>query len=112
MLTIDALRKYGADVEDGLTRCMNMEEFYLELVRSLTEDQRIYLLEEALKENDLDTAFEHAHVLKGMLANLSITPVLKPMEEMTEMLRSRTVTDYSQLYREAREQFDALCALV
>ena len=32
MLTLDALRAYGADVDDGLRRCMNMEAFYLKLL--------------------------------------------------------------------------------
>ena len=37
MLTIDYLREFGADVQDGLNRCMNEEDFYLELVNLALE---------------------------------------------------------------------------
>ena len=32
MLTIDSLRAYGANVDDGMTRCMNNEAFYFRLI--------------------------------------------------------------------------------
>ena len=32
MLTIEALRGLGADVEDGVRRCVNNEAFYLKMV--------------------------------------------------------------------------------
>lgn len=111
MLTIDILRSWGADVEEGLARCMNMEDFYITLVGKVIEDNRLPLLEQQIAANDLDKAFETAHALKGMYANLSLTPLTKPLSEMTEFLRSRTQTDYSALLAEAKEQFDKLCVL-
>ena len=32
MLSIDVLRRFGANVDEGLERCLDDEEFYLELV--------------------------------------------------------------------------------
>ena len=32
MLTIDDLRQYGANVQEGMERCMNDESFYLMMV--------------------------------------------------------------------------------
>ena len=32
MITIEALKNAGADVETGLARCMNKEDFYLKLI--------------------------------------------------------------------------------
>ena len=58
MLTIDKLREYGADVDDGLARCMNMEEFYLTLVGKVLEDNKLPLLEQQIGEGALDKAFE------------------------------------------------------
>ena len=111
MLTIEKLREYGADVDDGLARCMNMEEFYLTLVGKVPEDHRLGLLEQQIEEGALDKAFETAHALKGMYANLSLTPLTKPVSEMTELLRNRENTDYSALLAEAKAQFDTLCSL-
>ncbi|MBQ7718645.1 MAG: Hpt domain-containing protein [Clostridia bacterium] len=111
MITIDKLREYGADVDDGLTRCMNREDFYIMLVGKALEDSKLTQLEQQLKEKNLDAAFETAHALKGMFTNLSLTPLATPIIEMTELLRSRTDTDYTNLLEEAKTQFEKLRAL-
>ncbi|MBR0474216.1 MAG: Hpt domain-containing protein [Erysipelotrichaceae bacterium] len=100
MLTIEGLREFGADVEEGLGRCFGQEEFYLTLVGMVLEEKNFDVLQQAIKDRDLDKAFEAAHALKGVLGNLSLTPVLKPVEEITELLRSRTDTDYEPLLQE------------
>ena len=111
MLTIDKLREYGADVDEGLARCMGMEDFYIGLVEKALADNRLPLLEQQIGECSFDAAFETVHALKGMYANLSLDPLTKPVSEMTELLRSRTETDYSSLITEAKMQFDKLCSL-
>ena len=111
MMTVEALRAFGADVDDGLARCLNKEDFYLMLVKKAAEDRRLSLLAEQIGQKDYAAAFETAHALKGMYANLSLTPLTKPVSEMTELLRSRTDTDYSALMEEAAAQFERLCSL-
>lgn len=111
MLTIDKLREYGANVDEGLARCMGKEEFYLMLVGKAVEDDRLTVLQKQLEEKDLGSAFETAHAIKGLSANLSLDPLTKPVSEMTELLRNRTDTDYSALFNEAKKQFDRLCSL-
>ena len=111
MLTIDAVREFGADVDDGLARCMNNESFYLMLVRKAAETERLSQLEIQLQAGDLDAAFETAHALKGLYANLSLTPLTKPVSELTELLRNRTDTDHFALFAEAKAQFEKLCSL-
>lgn len=111
MLTIDNLKEYGANIEEGLARCMNNEGFYIMLVNKVKQDKRLSLLEEQIGNKDLDAAFESAHTLKGMFANLSLTPLCEPINQITELLRSRTDTDYSSLLNEAKSQFERLCSL-
>ena len=111
MLTIDKLREFGADIDEGLVRCMGKEDFYLMLVGKAIEDERLSLLEEQLAKKDLDAAFETAHALKGMYTNLSLTPLSEPIIAMTELLRSRIDTDYSALLTEAKAQFEKLRSL-
>ncbi|MBR5419694.1 MAG: Hpt domain-containing protein [Lachnospiraceae bacterium] len=104
MLTIDSLKEYGAAVEEGLARCMNNEAFYLKLVDKAVKDPAFESLEKALGENKLDEAFEAAHRLKGALANLSLTPVCKPVSELTELLRNKTEADYGAYLKEILQQ--------
>ncbi len=111
MLTIDALRAYGADVDDGLRRCMNNEGFYLKLVEKAAADPSFDQLKEAVEGGDLGRGFELAHALKGVTANLSLTPVETPVREITELLRNRTETDYGPYLDrigEAREKLTKL----
>ena len=104
MLTVDDLKEWGADVEEGLGRCMNNADFYIKLVGMTVADRQLDDLAAALAEKDLDRGFELAHALKGMYGNLSLTPIYKPVYEMTELLRARTDTDYSALIGEAQKQ--------
>lgn len=111
MLDIDVLRNFGANVDEGIARCMGKEDFYLMLVGKVLDDKRLTVLEQQLAEKDLDSAFETAHALKGMYSNLSLDPLTKPISEMTELLRSRTDTDYTPLIEEAKTQFEKLCSM-
>lgn len=112
MLTVEGLRQWGANVEEGLARCINNEDFYLKLVAMAAADNQLGNLAEALSAKDLDCAFGLAHALKGMYGNLSLTPVFAPINEMTELLRARTDTDYSALIEEAVRQKAALDAML
>ncbi|MBS7263344.1 MAG: Hpt domain-containing protein [Eubacteriales bacterium] len=110
-MTLEALKQWGANVEEGMKRCLNNEGFYLSLVGRILPDDRLARLEGALNEKDFTKAFELAHALKGMYGNLSLTPLYAPISEMTELLRAKTDMDYTALLERAKEQFKKLCEL-
>ena len=95
MLTIEKLRDWGADVDEALERCLNNEAFYLRLVDKALQDPNFDRLKDAVASGDLDKGFEAAHALKGVMANLALTPILVPVQEITELFRSRTQADYT-----------------
>ena len=111
MLTIDKLRGWGANVDEALVRCLNNETFYLTLVNKALQNPAFDRLKEACESGDLDQAFDAAHSLKGMMANLALTPILRPVEKITELLRSRTAMDYSPLVTEILSARNNLIAL-
>ncbi len=110
-MTLDDLRAFGANVDEGLARCMNNEAFYLRLVESVKQEKNFAVLESAIAEGDLDRAFEAAHALKGVLTNLAITPLSDLVVEMTELLRARTQMDYSELIGKITACYQEFCAL-
>lgn len=112
MLTIEVLKTFGADTSDGLKRCLDNEAFYLKLVSKALEDKNFDMLEEAVAAGDLDNAFEAAHSLKGVLGNLALTPIYKPVYDITELLRARTDTDYTSLIREISDKREQLVRLM
>ena len=97
MLTIQKLREFGANVDEALVRCANNEGFYLMLLEKALKSPDFDKLKDALEQKDLESGFEFAHSLKGVFANLSVTPILEPLCEMTELLRGRIDTDYTPL---------------
>ncbi len=94
MLTIDALKSFGADTETGLARCMNNEDIYLRLVSMGLEDTNFDRLAAAVKADDRQGAFEAVHAIKGVMGNLSLTPLYDVASEMTELLRAKKDADY------------------
>ena len=68
-------------------------------------------LGKALNEGDLDTAFEAAHALKGVIGNLALEPIYNPLSEMTELLRARKPADYISMYHHIKEIRDQLLAM-
>ena len=112
MLTVDALQEFGADTAEGLARCMNNEQFYLRLVAMAVGDANFEKLADAIGAQDFKAAFEAAHALKGLVGNLSLTPLYEPVCRITELLRSRTDTDYTPLLEEISAQKEKLDALL
>lgn len=112
MLTMDALKAYGADTKTGLARCMGMTDFYLRLVVKELADDNFARLDSALEAQDVRAAFEAAHALKGAVGNLALTPLYGPLYEMTERFRNATkpvdVSDLLPAYREALDRLKAL----
>ena len=111
MITIEKLNEYGADTKDGLARCLGMEEFYLKLVNTMIADENFGKLDAAIEDGDVKKAFEAAHALKGVLANLSITPLYEPMSEITELLRAKEAVDYQPLVDAIMLKWDEFLAL-
>jgi HPt (histidine-containing phosphotransfer) domain-containing protein len=71
-------------------------------------NQNFQLLETVLKQKDYIKAFELCHSLKGVIGNLSLTPLYNLISELTEKLRehnktsviSNTEESYMELYNQ------------
>ena len=112
MLTVETLKELGANTEEGLARCMNNEAFYLKMVRMGLGDAGFGKLEDAIRREDYKAAFEEAHALKGIMTNLSLTPISKPVSELTDLLRPPQPIDCSALLNEIKEQYAKYAALL
>lgn len=111
MLTIQGLVDYGANVEEGLRRCLNNEDFYIRLVGIAADDAGFDKLADQVRSGSLSEAFDTAHALKGVLGNLFLTPIYEPVSEITELLRAKTDMDYSALVEKILAERDRLKAI-
>lgn len=112
MLTIEELKKFGADVDTGLARCMNNETLYFRLIEMAVREPSVIVLGEKIKAGDFDGAFGEAHKLKGVMGNLSLTSIFEPVSQLTELLRNKTPGDYTNIYSEILKKTEALKILL
>ena len=110
MLTLELLKQFGADVEDGLSRCINDEGFYMELIDMTLDDESFGALSDAIRADDRQAAFRAAHGLKGITANVSLTPLYKELSELTELLRANKDADYPAYLDRILQMRDTLLA--
>lgn len=108
MITLDKLNQFGANTKDGLDRCMNNEAFYLRLVDKAINDDSFIKLKDELEKKNYDEAFKIAHSLKGVLGNLSLTPLYDLAVEITENLRISKEIDYFELINKLLNKRDEL----
>lgn len=112
MMTIDDLRNFGANVDEGLARCFGNESFYLRLVGMGLSDANFDRLKEAMAAKNTAAAFEAAHALKGSIGNLALTPLFNPISALTELLRGQTgPVDGDALMAEITAQLEKAKAL-
>ena len=113
MLTVESLKAFGANTQEGLTRCMNNESFYLRMVGMALADANFGKLRQALAEGDAKAGFEAAHALKGSIGNLALTPLYEPISALTERLRGQTgPVDCGDLPAVIQEQYEKAKALM
>ena len=112
MLTVEKLKNLGVNAEEGLTRCMNNETFYLKLVGMALNEPNFERLQNAVAEGNVKEAFESAHALKGVIGNLSLTPIYNPLNEMTEELRGKNeMPDVRGLLSQVMEELEKIRSL-
>lgn len=105
-MTIEALKNLGANVDEGLERCMGMEDFYLEMIEMGLSDERFGQLGPVIESGDMEEAFEVVHALKGVIGNLALAPLYETICEITEHLRAKDDVDYKTLYEKLIAQRD------
>ncbi len=103
-LLFDALGKLGCNVDDALARLLGDEELYIDCLESIQCDSAFYALGDALRAGDKELAFENAHTLKGVLGNLSLTPLAVTVSEMVEPLRGGSDTGLMPVYEKLMAQ--------
>ena len=111
MITVETLRAWGANVDEALERCLGNEAFYLRLTEKALQDPSFDRLKEAVASGDLEKGFEAAHALKGVYANLALTPLYTPTAELTELLRGGEMPKDNTLIDAIKKAYADLQAL-
>ncbi|MEE5990219.1 MAG: Hpt domain-containing protein [Lachnospiraceae bacterium] len=89
MILIDA----GIDYDGGLKRCLNDTSLYERVLCKFPGDKSYSKIVEALESADAKAAFEAAHTLKGVSANLGLTDLYDSVFPLVEELRNASDTN-------------------
>lgn len=104
---------YGADYESTMTRFVNNQAMYLRLLAMFFKDENLKLLGEALEASDYKKAFEAAHTLKGVTANMGLTPFFDKVCDIVEPLRAGDEQmNYMEKYQELLAEYERVRVLL
>lgn len=105
------LEKWGCDVKGAMARCLDDENFYCKLVKTVMRDPAFEELGTILEEGNAVKAFDVAHSLKGSLANVGLTPLYDLIVQIVEPLRGGSIQGLAIPYlklTKKKEEFDAI----
>lgn len=89
---LKSLREWGCDITGAMERFADNEEFYLSYLPMVAREQAFEQLHTALQTNDTTRAFECAHLLKGLIGNMGLTPMYDECCAVVETLRRGKIT--------------------
>lgn len=90
---INELTSLGCDMEGTMERFLNNEELFFKCLGKALNDKSFKELGTSLEEKNCETGFDHAHNLKGLIANMGLTPMLDEIVKIVEPLRNKEFND-------------------
>lgn len=109
---LNSLKEWGCDVDGALERFVGDEELYVTCLNTVLTDNAFAGLGDALEKGEIQEAFDYAHTLKGVLANMGLTPMFDVSVRIVEPLRAGNGENLMPAYEELLQAKDKLAALV
>lgn len=110
-MTIKEAYEIIGDYNDVESRLMS-ENIIKKFVLMFPDDNSFDNLKNAVKENDIETAFRAVHTLKGVVANLSFTPLYNAASDLTEQLRPKNSPIDMDLYKKVVEVYEQVISVI
>lgn len=99
----DMLRERGVDVDKALARMKGNKDAYRNFLIEFFEDPDFVALGSTIAAGNAQKAFEYAHGLKGMAANLGLDEVRSRLGVLVEILRPGGLEGARQSYDDVME---------
>ncbi len=84
---IEALRSWGCDIDGAMERFDDDEELFISFLSDVINEPAVEKLGIELKNHNISAAFDCAHLIKGLLGNMGITPLYDIAVRLVEPLR-------------------------
>ena len=86
-MEIEKFATAGIDFDQGVERCLGDQGLYCKLLVMFRDNNPYSKIKPAMDEGDVTTAFNAAHDLKGVAANLSLISLYESASAVTDALR-------------------------
>lgn len=108
----DSLQECGVNLEAALKRMKGNKKTYKLFLIEFFEDTDFADLKTSLDDEQVEDAFEYAHGLKGIAANLGLDNVYGPLSELVEILRIGSMEGAQEKYQEVSRACDEIKMLL
>lgn len=109
---LQGLLQGGIDIEGIYQRLPGKDELIIRLLKKFPEEQNYIFLVEAVEAKDYKKAFEAAHNLKGVAANMDMHPLLESMSALVEKLREDEPGDISIEFEAVKRDYERVVAAI
>jgi len=94
------ISRYGFVKEDVMNRFVDDEEFYKDCYIQVLQDESFGELKKYIDSGDRQAAFDCAHGLKGILANIGMMVLFDRTSDIVEVLRGTKTGNINEMYDE------------
>lgn len=109
---LDKLSANGVDVSGTMERFMNNEELYKRILKKFLSDTSFAEAAKAKDEGRTEDVQMHVHTLKGVSANLGLTPIFTITNEMMQHFRSDNLAAAYELFQPLEETYNRFVRLI
>jgi len=106
------LSDWGVDLKETLSRFIDDKDFYVSCLHIFTSEDEFEVLDDSIKKEDYQKAFEVAHSLKGLTGNLGLTPLYEKLCIFVESLRNKDYSNIKEEYQEIIEKRNEFLGLM
>lgn len=99
------LSKAGIDMKEVEDRFMGNMEMLEHFLLKFTHEQSFQKMVESMELGDVENAYEAAHSLKGVAANLSMIPLNGPIAKQSDYLKNGNLDAAKQNLPIVKEQY-------
>lgn len=108
----DMLREKGVSVDKALVRMKGDREAYKSFLTEFFADPDFECLDREIEAENAKNAFEYAHGLKGMAANLGLDTVCSKLSVLVEIFRMNEMEGAREAFEELMEACSAITVLL
>ena len=97
---LQRLQADGCDIQGALERVLDDEDLLIDCIKQVLVDDNFIKLQVAIKEYNIEDAFDASHSLKGIIGNTGLTTMYFIIEKIVEILRTNQINGIEELYKE------------